>query len=254
MQVSAADVSMHRALGHTELAAGRPALAARHFKIAISAAGESNTGLCVVPDLVEAAVRAGIPDTAGGHLPRFEAWAIMSESPLLLALAARTRALLSAGCTADAEYRRALQLHSQADEVIERARTQLLYGEYLRRVRRISDARTVLGAALDAFSRAGALAWADRARGEVQATALVDDHESGHWSGLTAQQRRIAAAVSRGATNREIASQLFVSPRTVDYHLRNVYIKLGIKSRSELIRYALTREAALSSGLSPSLA
>lgn len=243
MQVSAADVSMHRALGHTELAAGRPALAARHFRIAISAAGESIMGLCVVPDLVEAAVRARIPDTVGGHLPRFEAWAIMSESPLLLALAARMRALLSTGGTADAEYRRAMHLHDQADEVIERARTLLLYGEYLRRVPRRSEARRVLGAALEAFCRVGALAWADRARGELLATTLIDDHEPGHWSGLTAQQRRIAAAVSKGATNREIASQLFLSPRTVDYHLRNVYIRLGIKSRSELIHYALTREA-----------
>ncbi|HEX6232231.1 MAG TPA: LuxR C-terminal-related transcriptional regulator [Jiangellaceae bacterium] len=243
VQESAADVSMHRALGHTELAAGRPALAARHFKIAISAAGPSMTGLCVVPDLVEAAVRAGLPNPAGRHLKRFEAWAVMSESPLLLALVARTRALLSTGSGADAEYRRALHFHDQADEVIERARTQLLYGEYLRRVRRRSEARAALEPALEAFSRTGALAWADRARVELQAATLSDDRRSQEWSGLTGQQRRIVAAVSQGATNREVASQLFLSPRTVDYHLRNVYIRLGIRSRSELIRYALTGHA-----------
>jgi DNA-binding CsgD family transcriptional regulator len=251
VQLSAADVSMHRALGHTELAAGRPALAARHFKIAISAAGQSTSGLWVVPDLVEAAVRAGMPDQAREHLAWFEGWADMSESPLLLALAARARALLSTGCAADAEYRRAMELHAEADEVIERARSQLLYGEFLRRARRRSDARAVLAAALETFSRVGALTWAERARVELRATALTDDDESGAWFGMTAQQRRVVEAVCQGASNREIAAQLFLSPRTVDYHLRNVFIKLGIKSRSELIRYTLTAQSGLGLYCSP---
>ncbi|NED97047.1 hypothetical protein G1H11_17225 [Phytoactinopolyspora alkaliphila] len=239
-EISSADVSLHRALGHTELAAGRPGLAVRHFTTAISAAGQSTSGLSVVPDLVEASVRAGTPALGLGHLERFEAWAGMSESPLLLALAARVRALLSESRLADAQYRRALDLHVWAGEVIERARTQLLYGEYLRRARRRSDARTVLAAALETFNRAGALTWADRTRAELQAAGYIDDTDSGAWSGLTTQQRRIVEAVSQGASNREIAARLFLSPRTVDYHLRNVYIKLGFRSRSELIRYALT--------------
>lgn len=243
-QVSAADVSMHRALGHTELAAGRPGLAVRHFKVAISAAGDSADGWWLVPDLVEAAVRAGVAERARGFFAPFEAWACSSESPLLLALAARARALLSTGCVADAEYRRALDHHARIDEVIERARTQLLYGEYLRRARRRADARTVLAAALEAFTRAGALTWADRARSELQVATQIDDG-SCMRPGLTAQQRRIVEAVGRGATNREVAARLFLSPRTVDYHLRNVYIKLGIKSRSELVRYALIGNGAL---------
>ncbi|NEE03248.1 helix-turn-helix transcriptional regulator [Phytoactinopolyspora halotolerans] len=243
--VSLADVSMHRVLGHTELAAGRPALAARHFAIAIAAAGTSPRGLHVVPDLVEAAVRAGTPELVRGHAERFEAWAGDSASPLLLALSARVRALLSLGCAAEAAYGRAMHFHARADEVIEQARTQLLYGEYLRRIRRRSDACVFLAAALDTFRRVGALTWADRARIELQAATDADPAAIG-WRGLTMQQRRIAEAVSQGASNREVAARLFLSPRTVEYHLRNVYIKLGIGSRSELIRYVLT-----SSGTAP---
>ena len=235
---------MHRALGHTELAAGRPALAARHFRVALSAAGEMATGLCVVPDLVEAAVRAGSADPARGHVARFEAWAEASRSPLLLALAARTRALLSTGRKADAEYQHALRLHAHAGEVIEMARTRLLYGEYQRRAHRRSDARTHLAAALETFRRAGAQAWAERAKIELEAAAPTA--RTGYdESALTTQQRLIVRAVSQGATNREVAARFFLSPRTVDYHLRNVYIRLGIKSRSELIRYVLTADGTL---------
>ena len=233
-------MSMHRALGQVELAAGRPELAVRHFKVAISAAGDSAAGLFVVPDLVEAAVRAGTPDRARGPLARFESRVAASGSALLLALCARVRALLGRGYQADAEYRRALELHRCADAVVERARTQLLYGEYLRRARRRSDARRFLAAALETFNRAGALAWAERARIELQANHRTNDHAPGAWGGLTAQQRRIVEAVGKGASNREVAGQLFLSPRTVDYHLRNVYMRLGVRSRGELIRYALT--------------
>lgn len=234
---------MHRALGQVELAAGRPELAVRHFKIAISAAGDTAAGLFVVPDLVEAAVRAGMPDRARGPLGQFESRVAATASPLLLALSARVRALLSSGFQADAEFRRALELHRRAEAVVERARTQLLYGEYLRRARRRSDARRLLAAALETFHRAGALTWAERARSELQAIKQTDDHGSGAWVGLTAQQRRIVEAVGKGASNREVAAELFLSPRTVDYHLRNVYMRLGVRSRGELIRYALTAQS-----------
>lgn len=237
-------MSMHRALGQVELAAGRPELAVRHFKIAISAAGDTATGLVVVPDLVEAAVRAGTPDRARSPLARFESRVAMSDSPLLQALSARARALLSRGYQADVEFRRALELHKRADAMVERARTQLLYGEYLRRARRPSDARRLLMAALETFTRAGALTWAERARIELQAAKPTNAHRSGAWAGLTAQQRRIVEAVGQGASNREVAGRLFLSPRTVDYHLRNVYMRLGVRSRAELIRYALTAHGA----------
>jgi DNA-binding CsgD family transcriptional regulator len=239
-------MSMHRALGQVELAAGRPELAVRHFKIAISAAGDTAAGLFVVPDLVEAAVRAGTPDRARGPLVQFESRVAASASPLLLALSARVRALLNCGYQADAQFQRALELHRRADAVVERARTQLLYGEYLRRARRRSDARRFLAAALETFDRTGALTWAERARIELQATNQTS--ESGAWAGLTAQQRRIVEAVGKGATNREVAAQLFLSPRTVDYHLRNVYMRLGMRSRAELIRYALTAHGPLTQG------
>jgi DNA-binding CsgD family transcriptional regulator len=236
-------MSMHRAIGQVELAAGRPELAVRHFKIAISAAGDTAAGLFVVPDLVEAAVRAGMPDRARGPLGQFERRVAAAASPLLLALSARVRALLSSGFQADAEFRRALELHRRAEAVVERARTQLLYGEYLRRARRRSDARRLLAASLETFHRAGALTWAERARSELQAIKQTEDHGSGAWAGLTAQQRRIVEAVGKGASNREVAAELFLSPRTVDYHLRNVYMRLGVRSRGELIRYALTAQS-----------
>ncbi|HEX6335997.1 MAG TPA: helix-turn-helix transcriptional regulator [Jiangellaceae bacterium] len=241
-------LSMHRALGQVELAAGRPELAVRHFKIAIAAAGDSAAGLFVVPDLVEAAVRAGMPERARGPLGQFDGRVATLESPLLHALSARAHALLTSGFQADAEFRRALELHRRADAVVERARTELLYGEYLRRARRRTDAREFLAAALETFQRTGALTWAERARIELQAAEQTNDHETGSWGGLTPQQRRIVEAVGNGASNREVAAQLFLSPRTVDYHLRNVYIRLGVRSRAELIRFALTAHGGRTEG------
>lgn len=124
---------------------------------------------------------------------------------------------------------------------MELARTQLLFGEHLRRERRRADARPHLRAALETFRRLGASSWADRARAELRAAdAPKPRHTPTITTALTPQERRIVLAVSEGATNREIAAQLFLSPRTVDYHLRKIFQKAGINSRTELVRLTLT--------------
>ncbi len=123
---------------------------------------------------------------------------------------------------------------------MEQARTQLLFGQHLRHQRRRSDARPHLRAALETFQRLGASAWAERARHELRATGeTTRRREPSTLATLTPQELRIVAAVSEGASNREIAAQLFLSPRTVDYHLRKVFEKAGISSRAELIRLTL---------------
>lgn len=131
---------------------------------------------------------------------------------------------------------------------MERARTELLFGEYLCRARRRSDARPHPRAALETFDRLGAPVWADRAREELRASGeTARRREPGAMATLTPQERRIVAAVSEGATNREVAAQLLLSPRTVDYHLRKVFQKLGISSRTELIGRTLTESGSTES-------
>ena len=158
----------------------------------------------------------------------------------MAALAARTRALLADGMAADELFRQALATHAATDRPLDQARTALLYGEHLRRGRRRADARQPLRAALDTFEHLGARRWAERARAELRATGQTARlHGPGALGQLTPQEMQVARAVSHGATSRQAAAQLFISPRTVDHHLRNVFRKLGITSRGELIRLGL---------------
>src|SRR4029453_15158043 len=114
----------------------------------------------------------------------------------------------------------------------ERARTQLAYGERLRREKRKTDARVHLRDALDAFEGLGIAPWAERARGELKATGeTARKRDATPIDDLTPQELRIAQLVAAGASNREAAAQLFVSPKTIDYHLRKVLLKLGLSSR-----------------------
>ena len=118
-----------------------------------------------------------------------------------------------------------------------RARTRLAYGEFLRRSRRRVDARTHLRAALDTFEELKAKPWAERAATELRAsgeTVRRRDETAGEVV-LTPQERQVAQLVKKGMSNKEVAAQLFVSPRTVDFHLRNVFTKTGVSSRGELI-------------------
>ena len=125
---------------------------------------------------------------------------------------------------------------------LQRARTELLYGEWLRRERRRTDSRVHLRAALDSFRTMGAVPWAERAEAELRASGETARKRDLSTAGqLTPQELQIARLVTGGLTNKEIAAQLYLSPRTVDYHLRKVFTKLGITSRTELVRDGLPR-------------
>jgi DNA-binding CsgD family transcriptional regulator len=153
---------------------------------------------------------------------------------------ARCRALRAQHADAEAYFTEALARHDPYGRVWESARTALLYGEWLRRARRRSEARGHLKAALDTFERLGAHPWADRARSELGASgASVTVHQElgrsvAEEAGLTPQESQIVRLAARGLSNRDIAAQLFLSPRTVGYHLYKAYPKLGVVSRGEL--------------------
>jgi DNA-binding CsgD family transcriptional regulator len=193
---------------------------------------------------VEAAVRARQPDVAEAAFDRFAAWADWAPVIWTRASCLRCEALLADGDEADALFEAAVALEDDNELAFEAARTRLLYGEHLRRRRRPSDAREHLRAALTVFERFGAAAFAERASGELRATGeTARRRDPSTLDQLTPQELQIARFVSEGATNREVASRLFLSPRTVEYHLRKVFMKLGISSRGELARM-LPDEAA----------
>jgi DNA-binding CsgD family transcriptional regulator len=191
------------------------------------------------PDLVEAAVRIGEPDRAARPLRRFEQWGARAGQPWIDALVLRCRALLAPDAEAERLYAAALEAHQREDRPFERARTQSLYGEWLRRARRKTDARTQLRAALEIFDRLGAEPWSSRAASELRATGVVmpqspGRHGPGALGQLTPQELQIVRLAAQGLSNRDIAAQLFLSPRTVGYHLYKAYPKLGVAARSEL--------------------
>ncbi len=193
--------------------------------------------MLAVPCYVEAAVLAGCPDDTRTVVEEFALWAAFGADPHAPAQLARCRALLAAADEADALHRRALALHDEAGGDFERARTELLYGKWLRRRRRLREARDRLGAALVGFDRCGARVWAQQAGAELRANGTAScPTGTDALSRLTPQQLRIARHVAEGATNREVAQRLAVSTRTVDYHLRNVFAVLGLRSRVELAR------------------
>jgi DNA-binding CsgD family transcriptional regulator len=188
-------------------------------------------------DLVEAAHHGGRLDLAQTALARLENFAQPTAAPWTLALVSRCRALLSAGAAAGRFFEEALERHAESGRPFDEARTRLVYGEFLRRGRRRAEARAQLRSALETFERLGASPWERRAQAELRATGeTARKREPSTLTQLTPQQLQIVRLVAQGATNKEVAAQLFLSSRTVDYHLRNVFVKLGISSRAELIR------------------
>lgn len=227
------------ALALLDLASSRPAEAlARLEKLAAgSETGHPVVALLAAPDLVEAAVRANQTERGQTALAGFEQWATHTAPPWALALVPRCRGLLSAGATANRHFAEALRLHGPSSRPFDRARTELLYGEALRRARRRVDAREHLRAAFTTFEQLGASPWAERARTELRVSGeTARRRDPSTLDQLTPQELQIVRFVGQGATNREVAAQLFLSPRTIDYHLRQVFTKLGISSRAELIR------------------
>ncbi|MFI8165837.1 LuxR C-terminal-related transcriptional regulator [Streptomyces sp. NPDC085931] len=229
------------AIARADLARGRPLDAADRLGPLVGPGprrGHFAVWMLAVPCFVEAAVLAGQPEDAREVVADLAQWAAFGADPHAPAQLARCRALLAADdAEADDLYLRAVALHDDAGGDFERARTELLYGKWLRRRRRLREARARLGAALVGFERCGAGAWADQTRGELRANGAASATDrSGGLARLTPQQLRIARHVAEGATNREVAQRLAVSTRTVDYHLRNVFAALGVRSRVELAR------------------
>ena len=187
-------------------------------------------------ELVEAAARSSSrPECATGALMRLSDLTSTCGTDWALGIEARSRALLSRGIAAERLYRQAIERLRRTPLKLELARAQLLYGEWLRRERRRRDAREQLRAAYECFDSIGATAFADRARGELGATGeRAPKRTSAARETLTSQEALIARRAGGGASNRQIAEELFISPATVAYHLRKVFTKLGVNSRREL--------------------
>jgi DNA-binding CsgD family transcriptional regulator/tetratricopeptide (TPR) repeat protein len=187
------------------------------------------------PEWAEAAARSGQPARAAEALTRYERWAQHRENPVVQASLQRCHALLGPDGEAEEHYRASLRLHRDINRPMSLARTELLYGEWLRRMRRRSEAREPLRAALAVFVDIGARSWAERARSELRATgesvASVAERATGQ---LTPQELQVVRLAATGLSNRDIGAQLFISPRTVGYHLYKAFPKLGVAGRHEL--------------------
>ncbi|PWC08607.1 LuxR family transcriptional regulator [Mycetocola zhujimingii] len=209
--------------------------AAQGAAVKASDAAELSLSTIGLPELIEAAVRAGDPDTAADALARLSVRARASGTDWALGLEARSRALTIAGPAAEDSYLEAIAHLSMSRIAGEAARAQLLYGEWLRREGRRQEARGQLRAAHELFSEMGAEAFAARAARELQATGEHPRKRTARRTDeLTAQELHIARLVATGATSREVGAQLFLSPRTVESHLRSIFQKLNISSRRQL--------------------
>jgi class 3 adenylate cyclase/tetratricopeptide (TPR) repeat protein len=238
------------ALGMLELGLGHPDEALRHLAACetwLEEISVSDPDLSPAPDIVEALVRLGRDPEAREMAARYEAAAGAKGQPFARARAARARGLVAGDSDFADHFATALRYHESTPDTFERARTQLCYGERLRRTRKRVEARKHLRAALKAFDELGAAPWGERALSELQAsgeTARVRDER--YRQQLTPQELQVALTLAEGTTTREAATRLYLSPKTVEYHLRHVYDKLEIRSRDEL-RAALTSHSRLNS-------
>lgn len=231
------------ALAFLDLGSGRFAAAAARLRAQAGfGPGHGHRAIrhLATPHYVEAAVRTGDTRIARVAHADYHRWASTVGSADDLALSARCRALLAPGAEAVEHYRGALALHGRGTRDFERARTELLFGGALRRLRRLKEARDRLHSALAAFEYFGAPHYAAQARAELRALGAPADPapatDDDPTARLTAQQLLVARMAAEGATNREIAARLALSPRTIDHHLRGVFARLGIRSRIELVR------------------
>lgn len=191
-------------------------------------------------DLFDIATRAGEPEVVRRWLEELVAFAEGAQTPASVAVVEHGRAVLAAGAEAEGHFLKSLAAHANSPRRADRARTELAYGEWLRRNRRRVDARERLRSALAIFEELGASPWAERAAQELRAsgeTARRRDVTTA--TELTPQERQVATLVQQGLSNKDAAARLFVSPRTIDFHLRNVFSKLGISSRGELAQVPL---------------
>jgi DNA-binding CsgD family transcriptional regulator len=226
------------ALGELELALGQEAKAVAHFERQRELLREtaiSDVDLSPGAELVDAYLRLGRGEEAARVAAGFIAAAEAKGQPWSLARALRCRGLLADDGELAAPFEAALGEHARTPDAFEEARTRLAYGQRLRRARQRVLAREQLRAAADTFERLDARPWADRARSELAATGeTVRRRDPSTLDELTPQELQIALLLGEGRTTRETAAALFLSPKTIEYHLRHIYIKLDIHSREEL--------------------
>jgi DNA-binding CsgD family transcriptional regulator/tetratricopeptide (TPR) repeat protein len=238
-RVGAAVALAGSVLGFLELGLGRTdRVIAGLRRLAQQVAEQGLREPCVIqwaPNLVEAYVRAGRRGEAERELETFEAQAKRTERTWALASAARCRGLLAADDAFEPFFEQALTRHAASPTPFDRARTELCFGERLRRARRRAQARELLRSALSTFERLGAEPWSERARHELAATGeTVRRREPITAEQLTPTELQVARIVARGATNKEAGAALFLSPKTIETHLGRVYRKLNVRSRTEL--------------------
>jgi ATP/maltotriose-dependent transcriptional regulator MalT len=191
--------------------------------------------MMALPELIEAASRTGQIQLAATALGRLAEMTSTCQTDWGQGIHARCRALLGDGADAEGWYRQAIDGLSRTSVRTEFARAHLLYGEWLRREGRRADARAELHTAYDMFAAIGMEAFAERARRELVATGEnVRKRDLSTHDQLTPQEAQIAQQAQSGRSNAEIGAQLFLSTRTIEWHLRNVYNKLGISSRRQL--------------------
>jgi DNA-binding CsgD family transcriptional regulator len=229
------------ALGLAALARGDAAEAADWLEPAVEMVTDGGVGnpnwFRLDADLIEALARLGRSEDAEPHLARFEQHAQSTCSLWGRAAAARCRAFLAPDSEMVDAFETALRLQNDDPSTFERARTELCYGERLRRVGQRRAAREQLGSALTTFDRIGAQPWAERAQIELRASgAHLRRRDPTAAEQLTPQELQIALLVAEGLTNRDVAARLFLSPKTIEFHLTRIYRKLEIHSRAELVR------------------
>jgi DNA-binding CsgD family transcriptional regulator len=226
------------ALGELELAAGATTAALTHVEHQVQLLerrGITDPDLWPAPELVELHLRLGRPADALAAADAFLPRAVAKGQPWAHARALRAQGMAAGGAEFEVWFDSALSLHARTPDVFETARTHLAYGERLRRARERVRAREHLGAALELFERLGAEPWARRVRVELGATGrTLRRGEAARDDELTPQELQIALLLADGRTTREAAAALFLSPKTIEYHLRHVYLKLGVNSRAAL--------------------
>ena len=240
----ARELGLHLAFAHLATAILELGLGGYEAALTAARAACDEPGLCVataaLPELVEAAARAGEREVAVAAVGQLAERARASDTQWALGTLARSQALVEERGRAEELYREAIERLRRSRAAPQLARAHLVYGEWLRRDRRRREAREQLRTARDMFIFMGAQAFAERARGELTATG---EHARRRVDApadlLTEQEARIARLVSEGATNAAIAAQLFISPRTVEYHLHKAFRKLDVSSRTQLARVLL---------------
>jgi DNA-binding CsgD family transcriptional regulator len=226
------------ALGELELGRGRPEAAIAHYeeqRRLLNERGIVDVDLSPAPELVDAYLRVGRPDDAAALVGPYAAAAEAKGQPWAMARAARCLGLVGSDDEIDKRFGEALALHERTPDVFETARTRLAYGTRLRRARKRTRAREELRAAIELFDGLGPTPWADLAGVELAATGeTARRRDPSTLDELTPQELQVALLLAEGRTTRQAAAALFLSPKTIEYHLRGVYRKLGISSREEL--------------------